>query len=304
VFAPSYVINEGDVTNWDRLQQLWRHAFSRLKVAPSQHAVLLCDGPATWGRWRGQREKMVQLMMEYEVPLLYVEDQASLSACYAHDKVCGRTAKSLVSVVVGEGCSYSLPFIDEYPHVCVAQKSPALANMRDERRRCVSPVCKPTNQIGYWGAACYDDVLRMGAEAAHKPYRLYEKYCDATHASIVPEALFQPSLLGAKEPGLQQIVQDSIQKCDSTYHKELYANICLAGRGTLMDGLAERLRKEVQKLTSLPVRVRQGEDKKQQQHAAWVGGAVFASNESFIGRCISKAEYDEGGRQIVHRKCF
>ena len=39
-------------------------------------------------------------------------------------------------------------------------------------------------------------------------------------------------------------------------------------------------------------------------YAAWIGGSILASLGTFQQMWISKAEYDESGPSIVHRKCF
>lgn len=42
----------------------------------------------------------------------------------------------------------------------------------------------------------------------------------------------------------------------------------------------------------------------QRGHAAWVGGSIFASLDTFDQVAVTKAEWDEVGESIVHRKCF
>ena len=37
---------------------------------------------------------------------------------------------------------------------------------------------------------------------------------------------------------------------------------------------------------------------------AWIGGSILSSLSTFQSMWISKAEYDESGPAIVHRKCF
>ena len=36
----------------------------------------------------------------------------------------------------------------------------------------------------------------------------------------------------------------------------------------------------------------------------WIGGSILSSLSTFQSMWISKAEYDESGPAIVHRKCF
>jgi actin-related protein len=36
----------------------------------------------------------------------------------------------------------------------------------------------------------------------------------------------------------------------------------------------------------------------------WIGGSIMSSLSTFQTMWITKAEYQEGGAAIVHRKCF
>jgi actin len=42
----------------------------------------------------------------------------------------------------------------------------------------------------------------------------------------------------------------------------------------------------------------------ERKYSAWIGGSMLASLSAFQQMCISKAEYDESGPSIVHRKCL
>ena len=42
----------------------------------------------------------------------------------------------------------------------------------------------------------------------------------------------------------------------------------------------------------------------EREYSVWVGGSILASLSTFQGMWITKAEYDDTGPAIVHRKCF
>ena len=44
-----------------------------------------------------------------------------------------------------------------------------------------------------------------------------------------PEALFSPATLGREEPGIAEMLYNTIMRCDMDVRKELYANIVLSG---------------------------------------------------------------------------
>jgi hypothetical protein len=42
----------------------------------------------------------------------------------------------------------------------------------------------------------------------------------------------------------------------------------------------------------------------ERKYSVWIGGSILSSLSTFQQMWISKAEYDESGPAIVHRKCF
>ena len=42
----------------------------------------------------------------------------------------------------------------------------------------------------------------------------------------------------------------------------------------------------------------------ERKYSVWIGGSILSSLSTFQSMWISKAEYDESGPAIVHRKCF
>jgi len=123
------------------------------------------------------------------------------------------------------------------------------------------------------------------------------------------EVLFQPSLLGLDrqpEPGgIHALIHDSITKCDVDLRPMLYDNIVLAGGSTVFGGIAARLRKELSALVPDPRSTRLGiVAPPYARYSVWIGGSVFASLSPFRALCMEKADYDEVGPSLVHRKCF
>jgi actin-related protein len=117
----------------------------------------------------------------------------------------------------------------------------------------------------------------------------------------VPKALGCVSLL-QHAAIIAKSIQQSIMKCDDLMHKDLYANIVLSGENTMVDGISERMSKEITalapaaliKIVALPER----------KYSVWIGGSILASLSTFQQMWISKGEYDEFGPSIVRRKCF
>nr|GMD67112.1 actin [Ipomoea batatas] len=118
-----------------------------------------------------------------------------------------------------------------------------------------------------------------------------------------PEVLFQPSMIGMEAAGIHETTYNSIMKCDVDIRKDLYGNIVLSGGTTMFGGIADRMSKELTALapSSMKIKVVAPPERK---YSVWIGGSILASLSTFQQMWIAKAEYDESGPSIVHRKCF
>ena len=117
------------------------------------------------------------------------------------------------------------------------------------------------------------------------------------------ESLFQPSFLGMEIQGLHEAIYGSIMKCDIDIRKDLYANNVMSGGSTMFPGIADRMQKEITALapSTMKIKIIAPPERK---YSVWIGGSILASLSTFQTMWITKAEYDESGPSIVHRKCF
>ena len=118
-----------------------------------------------------------------------------------------------------------------------------------------------------------------------------------------PETLFQPPLLGMEAVGIHETCYNSIMKSDLDIRKDLYANIVLSGGTTMFPGIADRMQKEISQLAppTMKIKIIAPPERK---YSVWIGGSILASLSSFDSMWVTKAEYDESGAAIIHRKCF
>lgn len=91
--------------------------------------------------------------------------------------------------------------------------------------------------------------------------------------------------------------------CNLDTVRDLYSNIVLSGGTTMFKGFRERFYKEIKHLANPTMRVQviASPDRK---FAVWQGGSILSSLSSFDGSWISRADYDEFGETVVHRRCF
>ncbi|XP_036122032.1 uncharacterized protein LOC118632908 [Molossus molossus] len=292
------VLNRGVVSDWDALEVLWQHLFyCRLGVKPEELAVLVADSPISP---RTNREKVAEILFEcFHVPAMQTVHQALL-ALYAYGRTSGLVLGS------GHGTSYVSPILtgdlaprDTYRlDVAGADLTEYLAQLllRDGHSL---PKAGLVNHIKE--TYCYVS-LDMKAEMARTQaqegmnFMLPDKQIITLGSErfCCPEALFQPNLLGLNQPGLPQLALLSISRLEAKQQEQLLANVVLDGGSTLVSGFPERLRQELGPRATVlgsPHRA----------VAAWLGGSIMASRDSFQSLWLSRREYEEEGPWAVYK---
>lgn len=117
----------------------------------------------------------------------------------------------------------------------------------------------------------------------------------------VPELIFNPIDVGIRQPGLPDLIYQSLQGLPIGLWPGLLANIVVVGGNALLDGFIQRLQKEV--VQRFPddcvVRVARPANP---VTSTWHGAANLASHAHMERLCVTKAEYDENGAAWVARK--
>jgi len=177
-----------------------------------------------------------------------------------------------------------------------------------------------------------EELLKLSTDPASiaKKYDIFDKIIEVSDERFrIPEILFGKVLdeieleRGPFAP-IHEVLLSSIMKCDKDIRDALCSNVVLSGSYSLVEGLPERLQKEMEaivyegasvKVIALPER----------KYLPWIGGSILASLSAFQSAWISKAgtfflllngliidgfnlfpfvDYDEVGPKIVRRKCF
>ncbi|PKX94026.1 actin-related protein 2 [Aspergillus novofumigatus IBT 16806] len=120
-----------------------------------------------------------------------------------------------------------------------------------------------------------------------------------------PECLFQPHLVDVDQPGMAELLFNTIQGADVDVRSSLYKAIVLSGGSSMYPGLPSRLEKELKQLWL--TRVLQGDPERleiqsphrrspRRRHMVFLGGAVLANLiADKEDMWVSKQEWEEQG---------
>ncbi len=307
-------MRRGAVRNWDAAEALWRHTITTgLSTNADDHPTLITENPSVA---RPNREKLAEIFFDsFRVPALYIATPAVL-ALYAAGRTGGLVldvgADTATALAVSAGhlattknshhAELGGVDVDERLGLLLRKSGSALGTSASEQRavrRAKERFCYVAERPGEEEAAirktdanvaCYElpdgNTLYLGPERFR-----------------APEILFRPALAGMESPGVAELVHGAVEDADIELRKGLYSNVLLTGGTTKMRGFAKRLLGEVRNFAPKGARVRVLAPK-DRLTTAFTGGTILASLTTFKEMTVTKEEWYDHGKAIVHRKTF
>ncbi|CAI5459962.1 unnamed protein product [Closterium sp. Yama58-4] len=293
VLTLKHPIEHGVVTNWDDMEHIWRYAiYNELHVSPEEHPVLLTEVPLNP---KANREKMAQIMFEtFNVPATYVAIQAVLSL-YASGHTTGIVLES------GDGVTHAVPIHEGYAlpdailrsdlagrdltdYLVVLFSKRGYSFTTSVQRETVRDI---KERLAYVAIDFEQEMATVESSSTlEQSYELPDGQVITVGSERFrcPEALFNPSLGGKEVPGIHELCNDSIMKCEEGIRRDLYSNIVLGGGTTLFPGIAERVTKEVTQLA--PANYVKVVAPPERRYSAWIGGSMYAALSTFQQVCV------------------
>lgn len=306
----SHPIQRGIVTNWEEVEKILYHLYyNELRMVPEEQPILLTE--ATRNPVKNS-EKMMEMMLEtFQVPQVQIMNPGVL-VLYGAGKLTGLIVES------GHGVTQVIPIHEglltksavqrfQFGGVDINDKFVELLTERGEYFSSSSEmemIREMKEKVCYVSEHFEDEMKKKNNEIEMK-YTLP----DGREIEIgnerfrATETLFDPSLVGSEIPGLHEMINLSIMKCDTGLKKTFWKNIILSGGNTLFKGTEKRLENELKQLTKKNIEV-EISSLSERQNLAWIGGSVLASLSTFKEQWITKEEFDEFGVNVKMKKCF
>lgn len=312
----SYPMENGIIRNWQDMEYLWDYAFYNQMKFPSTSGgkILLTEPPMNPLK---NRELMCEVMFEkYDFGGVYVAIQAVL-ALYAQGLSSG------VVVDSGDGVTHIVPVYESVVLNHLTRRLDVAG--RDVTRHLIDLLSR--RGYAFNRSADFETVrqikeklsyvsydLNLDTKLARETTVLVENY-ELPDGRIIkvgqerfeaPECLFQPDLVDVEQPGIGELLFNTIQTADVDIRSSLYRAIVLSGGSSMYPGLPSRLEKELKQLWY--TRILRGdatrldkfkvkiEDPPRRKHMVFIGGAVLASIMADKDHMwLTKEEWHENG---------
>ena len=121
---------------------------------------------------------------------------------------------------------------------------------------------------------------------------------------LAPEILFNNKLNFSEYQPFHEMVFSSIKNADINIKGELVENVILSGGNTLFRGMKERMEYSLEKILPKKMMIKIRMSSNYPQLSCWNGGNIISSLSSFRKMLVTKNDWTEQGKKILHIKCI
>ncbi|XP_067128833.1 uncharacterized protein [Centruroides vittatus] len=299
----------------ERFPNLLTKVFQELNVNPSQFKVQLCI-PRSFSL-QTQIIVVKTLLEEFGVQAINLTHQA-IASLYAYNATSG------IVVDIGDRLDI-LPIIDGYIVESGVSRLPyggqriihhLRHNLAQKHISLVSDVesfiVRYILEQSCYIAQNYEEEMerfRNDPESVEKCVSVKEFFHDESPWEEItldygrfqaPEGLFTPDLWGLDNPGLHKLVHFAIKECSMDIRREMARSIYVSGGVSLLNGFAERLQAEVDKLTP-PTVTPKVHTSPYRYHMAYLGACQLAASKEFDQVCVTPQEWKQQGNACLKK---
>ena len=297
----SYPIQRGLYTNINDLEHLYNEIiYNQLKIDPKDFSLLISESILNN---KDKRQKILQLIFEtFQFPSLYF-NISSFFLSKINNILNGICLQS------GGGFTSILPIVDGYPIQHAIQTSKLSGNILDNFMEKLlnnklndfnylqkKEICRNIKENKFFISLNFQEDLQLYSltNTLSKNYFLPNNKEILLNQELIicPEKLFDPKIDFEDLPGIPELIQNSLKKCDINSNPNLFKNIYLFGNNTKFQGFKERLSIELLKfLTSNDLNIFNDFF----NYSSFNAASKWSLNNDILPFSITFQEYSENG---------
>ena len=335
------IVNRGLVFNFDSVEKLLKNTFTKLGIEPEKYSMLFAEYalyPIMC------REKMTEILFEsFKIESYYTAINSVLSL-YGSGRITGAVVDvghgvtHIVPVYDGHAIEKSVIRLD-LAGLDVTNYLTKLLSDNDKYKDYelkgdkYKEAMRDIKEKYSYCSLNYKEELKQSEHNNNKNnnngivYNLPDgkELIISNERFSCCEILFNPAMINKESDGIDQLLYWSVNKCqDNEIERILYNNIVLSGGTTNTRQFGERLTIEMNRLLAQQAQNDNNNDNNNNnnnnnvnynafvssiennkgEYATWIGGSILSNMPQFKQFCMTKDEYDEHGKGLIHRKCF
>lgn len=322
----------GKVKDWDHMEKFWKTVLEEIHIASHSDStnILLIESPKT--AVADRREWAEIIFDAYRAPSLAIGNSSSC-AIFAAGRTtgvvveCGAGLTSCVPVFEGLALTHAVVMSDYGGQDLTALIRNTMGDRYGKHLEMTDArTIKERHLRVLLEAPRPATITRSPKAVPASKAKQVVALPDGTEVEVAENFFTECSetlMINSNLPtgGLISQVHESLTLCDDSIRRDLSNNIIIAGGTAMIAGLGDRLGAELNRLSAadaavkgyvpMGIRVMPSAAHKesgytyQRKHAAWIGGSIMSSLESFRDLKITRQEWEEGsGEQALLTKAF